>query len=219
LVVHPALAGLVDCWVRTGDLQRDVTALLERHACFRILEHTTRVARLCRQLARQWGEDETAAEFTGWLHDVGGVVPVSERERLAETLGLEIVSEERMAPLLLHQKLSATMAREAFAIEDIAILTAIGCHTTLRRDASVLDKILFISDKLEWDQDGEPPYWEQVAGVVERSLDEAAWWYLDYLWAQRDTLAAIHPWLIEAHQQLSATTTSAMPTGLRYSGR
>ena len=159
-----------------------------------------------------------AAELSGWLHDVGGVVPISDRERLAEVLGLEILSEERVAPLLLHQKLSATVAREAFAIEDIAILTAIGCHTTLRRDASMLDKILFISDKLEWDQDGEPPYWEQVAGAVERSLDEAAWWYLEYLWAQRDTLAALHPWLIEARGQLRVTTMSALPARPRSSG-
>jgi HD superfamily phosphohydrolase YqeK len=160
------------------------------------------VAGLCRRLARHWSEDETAAESAGWLHDVSVVVPVGERVGLAEALGLEILPEERVAPLLLHQKLSAVMARDILAIGDALVLAAVRCHTTLRRDASILDKILFISDKLEWDQEGQPPYRAQIAAAVERSLEEAAWCYLDYLWTRRDTLAALHPWLIEAHQQL-----------------
>jgi hypothetical protein len=42
-----------------------------------------------------------------------------------------------------------------------------------------------------------------ILAAVERSLADAAFCYLDYLWRRRDTLLVVHPWLVEAHQQLA----------------
>jgi len=84
------------------------------------------------------------------------------------------------------------------------ILSAIGCHTTLKADASLLDKVVFIADKIAWDQPGEPPYWAELQQALDRSLDHAVFCYLDYLWQRRATLRVVHPWLVAAHQQLQA---------------
>ena len=84
-------------------------------------------------------------------------------------------------------------------------LSAIACHTTLRAGATLLDKVLFVADKLEWDQEGKPPYLSGMRGMLERSLDEAALFYLDYLWQRRVTLPVVHPWMIEARQQLRSS--------------
>ena len=108
--------------------------------------------------------------------------------------------------MLLHQKLSACLAYEAFGLADQAILSAIGCHTTLCVNATPLDKVVFVADKIAWDGSGDPPYLEAMAAAVERSLDQAAWCYLDYLWQRRATLAAAHPWFIAAHRQFARLT-------------
>jgi HD superfamily phosphohydrolase YqeK len=61
-----------------------------------------------------------------------------------------------------------------------------------------LDKIVFIADKLKWDQAGDPPYLEALQAALKQSLDAGAFLYLNYLWQQRETLLALHPWVAEA---------------------
>jgi HD superfamily phosphohydrolase YqeK len=149
--------------------------------------------------------DETSAEIAAWLHDISAIVPRDHRVRVTEELGWEVLAEERMAPVLVHQKLSAAIAQEVFGVVDRPVLCAIGCHTTLKADSSALDKVVFVADKMAWDQPGVPPYLAEMALAVEQSLDRAAHCYLDYLWQQRDTLPAMHRWAVQAHQQLTTS--------------
>ena len=72
--------------------------------------------------------------------------------------------------------------------------------------ATPLDKVVFVADKIAWDGAGDPPYLDAIMAAVERSLDQAAWCYLDYLWQRRATLAAAHPWFIAAHRQFARLT-------------
>jgi HD superfamily phosphohydrolase YqeK len=145
-----------------------------------------------------------SAEVAGWLHDISAIVPREQRLPVAETVGVEVLAEERVAPVLVHQKLSAVMAQEVFAVVDGSVLSAIECHTTLKANSSALDKIVFVADKMAWDQPGNPPYLAAMAAAVERSLDLAAYCYLDHLWQRRETLPAMHPWALQAYRQLSA---------------
>ena len=186
----------------TGDVGADVTALLARHGRADTVHHCMCVAAEARRLALRWGEDAVHAETAGWLHDVSAIVPMDRRIGLAEDLGLDVLPEERAFPMIIHQKLSAAIAQAVFGITDPDILSAIGCHTTLKADASRLDKIVFVADKIQWDQPGDPPYLSAIAAAVERSLDQAAFVYLDYLWQRRATLPVVHPWLVEAYHQI-----------------
>jgi len=104
--------------------------------------------------------------------------------------------------MIIHQKLSVVLARDIFYVTDTGILSAIGCHTTLKASASRLDKVVFLADKIAWDQDGKPPYIKKVTAALEESLDAGVRVYLNYLWERRDQLLVIHPWLIEAHEEL-----------------
>ncbi len=187
----------------TGNVQTDVVAWLTSHGRAKTGEHSLRVAGEAGRLAWIWGEDESSAEMAGWLHDVSAIVPPDQRIRLAENLQIEVLPEERIAPVLIHQKLSAAIARDLFGIANLAILSAIGCHTTLKANASSLDKILFIADKLKWDRPGDPPYLIPMAAAAERSLDAAALCYLEHLWQNRETLPALHSWALDAYHQLA----------------
>jgi HD superfamily phosphohydrolase YqeK len=86
------------------------------------------------------------------LHDISVVFPNYERIRVSKALGIEVLLEEEIFPLIIHQKISKVMALEIFKIQDETILNAIGCHTTLRSTSTKLDRVLFVADKIEWDQ-------------------------------------------------------------------
>lgn len=155
------------------------------------------------RLAYFWNEDFGRAETAGWLHDASVVVPPEEWVELAQRTGITVLPEECAYLMILHQKLSAAMARDVFSIDDPAVLSAIECHTTLKMRATPLDKILFVADKLEWDLAGHPPYLADLATALERSLDAAGMEYLEFLWQCRDSLPLLHPWMAAAYRELA----------------
>jgi predicted HD superfamily hydrolase involved in NAD metabolism len=181
-----------------------MAGFLVYHGYPRTVGHCVHVAAEAKRLARIFGADETSAEIAGWLHDISVVIPDEQRTQLAGEIGLEVLPEEAAVPMILHQKLSAVMAQQIFGVEDVSVLSAISCHTTLKANASLLDKIVFVADKIKWDQPtGDPPYLADILAALAQSLDQAALCYLDYLWQRRETLRVVHPWFVEAHQQLS----------------
>lgn len=193
---------LVDGLFFTSDLLKDSNKFLIKHNRLRIAEHSLRVAQKSKMLARLYGIDEGFAETAGLLHDIGGVYPNDKRIEISKMLGLDVLPEEEELPLILHQKISVVMAQQIFNIQSPEILSAIGCHTTLKVNASVLDKILFVADKIEWDQDGLPPYISEVESAANISLDLAAFAYLKYLYDNSSRLKVIHPWLAGAYKEL-----------------
>ena len=204
-----------------GDVPSDVTAFLIHHGHPKTADHCARVAAEAERLALQFGEDGRLAQTAGWLHDVSAVFPNRQRAHVARQLGLEILPEEAAVPMILHQKLSAVMARQIFGVPDKAVLSAIACHSTLKANASLLDKIVFIADKIAWDQPHTAPFLEGILAALkkekekgktqkqgpEQSLDQAVLHYLHHLWQRRDTVPVVHPWFIAAYEQLSGTCT------------
>jgi hypothetical protein len=61
-----------------------------------------------------------------------------------------------------------------FGVADEGILSAVGCHTTLRAGASPLDKVVFVADKIAWDQAGPPPFLADLQAGLDRSRDHGA---------------------------------------------
>lgn len=106
---------------------------------------------------------------------------ISHSIEVANILGIEIYDEERKMPLIIHQKISKVIAQDIFKINDTSILSAIECHTTLKKEPSKLDLLLFVSDKVKWDQDGNPPYLEGLLYNLDKSLEHSALYYIDYL--------------------------------------
>ena len=189
----------------SGELGRDVTAVLIHHQLPKVAGHVSRVAQEARRLAIQFGADPMGAETAGWLHDISGVIPNNVRVELCQTFNVPVLSGEAAFPMILHQKLSVVVAREVFGVTDTAVLSAIGCHTTLKAGASLLDKIVFVVDKIKWDQPGQPPYLVEIETAVAHSIDDACRVYLNYLWQQRDSLRYVHPWFRAAYRELSAS--------------
>lgn len=190
---------------RTGDPRRDVPAFLTAHGYPQTAAHCSDVAREARRIAGIVGADADRAEQAGWFHDVSAVIANAGRIAVARALGVDVVPEEVAFPMIVHQKLSAVFARDLFGEHDAAVLSAVGCHTTLKADATTLDTIVFVADKIAWDQPGTPPYRDALLATLDQSLDAAALVYLRYLWDQRETLGVIHPWFRAAYLERSHT--------------
>jgi predicted HD superfamily hydrolase involved in NAD metabolism len=188
--------------VGTGTLRERSAAFLRASGHAETATHCGRVAVEARRIARRFGLDGDAAEAAGLLHDVSAVIPNGERVRMAEELGLTILDAERTLPMIVHQRLSEVMASALFGVEDPAVLSAIGCHTTLKRDASALDRAVFVADKIKWDQPGVPPYLDAIVAASARTLEAGAFCYLDYLFNRSTDLKVVHPWAWDAYEQL-----------------
>ena len=202
--MHYLLRQLTEGIRFTGDMPKDVRTLFLKSGLSHTYEHCMRVSQAANQLARRFSINADEAMVAGLLHDISDIVPISEMVALAEALKLDVLPEERDFPRILHQRLSAEMAREIFRIDNGSILSAIGCHTTLKKGASQLDKVVFLADKIQWDQPSTSPLRDAILICLDKSLDAAALCYLNYLWERRSDLGIIHPWMREAREELLA---------------
>jgi predicted HD superfamily hydrolase involved in NAD metabolism len=202
ILPYPILAPYLGNFQFDGDIRSGMTALLAANNLPRTAGHCARVADEAARIARQYSLDAQSAAIGGWLHDISAIVTESQRIQVAGELGLELLPSERAAPMIIHQKLSAVIAGLIFGVSDPAVLSAIGCHTTLKAGASPLDLALFVADKIAWDQPGQPPWLKEIQAALEQSLDHAAFCYTSYLWERRDSLAVVHPWFTAAHHDL-----------------
>lgn len=181
--------------MQIDSLRGDVRRLLLSHGYALIYEHSLLVAAQAVSLAERFGEDPALAEIAALLHDIGAVVPEAERAEFLLSRQIAVLEEEARFPLILHQKVSRALAGELLGVRDAAILDAVGCHTTLKPGATRLDMLLFIADKLAWDQPGTPPYREAVLKGLDASLEAGAYAYIHHLFENRSALRVVHPWM------------------------
>lgn len=201
--MHPILAPLLENFILSGRLPQDAVDFLLHHECPKTAIHTRSVAETAVQLAARFGLDPAPAETAAWLHDISAVFPNRQRLSVSQQLDIDILQEEAQVPLLLHQKISVVIARQVFSITDPSILSAIGCHTTLKANPTQLEMLLFAADKLAWDKKGIPPYQQAMVAALDRSLEAAVWAYQDYLW-HSGKLKVIHPWMQTSYLELKA---------------
>lgn len=85
------------------------------------------------------------ALIAGELHDCAKELDESLQMKMAEERSGDLFTEKK----IIHSPAGAVMAQNEFGIEDPAILDAITYHTTGRGGMTLLDKIVYLADKLE----------------------------------------------------------------------
>ena len=194
-IIYPQEAG--------RGLAERVRTLLIANGRPKTCAHVFAVAAQARLLALRFGENAEAAEEAALLHDISAVIRPADMLAGMEASGAYIDPAERAHPFLLHQRLSRLVAAEDFGVTDARVLSAIEVHTTLKRDYAPCDLIVYLADKLAWDQPGEPPYRAEVEAALERSLERAALAHIDYA-MEHGMILTPHRWLLEARDALRA---------------
>jgi predicted HD superfamily hydrolase involved in NAD metabolism len=110
--------------------------------------HSIATAKCAKELAKLYGVDEEKAYTAGLLHDAAKCFS---KEKLGSIIDkyLNIDDTERENPKTLHAPVSAFVAEKEFGVEDKEILSSIRWHTIGKLDMSILEKIVFLADKIE----------------------------------------------------------------------
>ena len=137
--------------------------------------------------------------IAGCLHDLGGAVPTQKRIDVAHDMGISLCKEEIQCPLLIHDKLGYYFSKYYFKVHNERINKAILYHTTCIDNASNIEKIVFIADKLQWDRNGIPPYFEELKSKLSDSLNEGCAFFVNWLYND-PKIYVRHPFLKRSYQ-------------------
>ena len=113
------------------------------------MAHCISVAKLSYDLALVHNCDAMSAYLCGIFHDVARELPPEQMLEEAKKRNIPIGEEEIQSPLLLHGDLAAAVMEENYGISNETMLNAVRRHTVGNETMSLLDKIIFISDKVE----------------------------------------------------------------------
>jgi predicted HD superfamily hydrolase involved in NAD metabolism len=141
--------------------------------------HVEGVVAEARRLARLYGADEERAALAALGHDLARTMSLSRLLGAAAEYGLEPNEVERFEPSLLHGPVAARLLAARHGVEDAEVLAAAHHHTTGREGMSLLEKVVFVADKIEEGKVREQPELAVVRRAAERDLDEAILKYLD----------------------------------------
>lgn len=184
-----------------GSVEDGVRALLAANGRQKTLAHILDVAEMNVRIAAMHGLDRELCRNAALLHDVSAVIRPDDMYAYACENGMELCEAEDRYHFLLHQRMSEIVAREYFGIRDGRILSPVKHHTTLKANADKYDMALFIADKLAWDQEGAPPFYEEVYALL-HDLPAACLAYMDYMQDSGKLLCPHTDWT-KAYTELS----------------
>ncbi|MBI4778151.1 bis(5'-nucleosyl)-tetraphosphatase (symmetrical) YqeK [Candidatus Desantisbacteria bacterium] len=113
-------------------------------------QHSLSTAEMAMLLSKRHGVSPEQAELAALLHDCAKGYSIHEMRQQIATHQVELDEVEQKEPGLWHAPLSAVMAKVRFNVNDEDILQAIQIHSTGDQGMSPLDKILYVSDYIEY---------------------------------------------------------------------
>ena len=205
--MNDLLGEIQNIYINTDDIFENTRSLFQKYNKINIYNHSKDVSEMGIKSSEIFENDIQKIKIASYLHDIGGLIPNESKIHFLEDLNIDILEEEREFPLILHQKISKELARIVFQIYDEEILNSISCHTTLKANPSKMDMILFISDKIKWDQKETPPFLEVVEDGLKKSLENGIKNYLNYVIKNQDKLKikVFHPWFLNAYEHFKNT--------------
>jgi len=128
--------------------------ILRKNLTSKRLIHSLNTMRESVRLAKMFNADIDKCAIAGILHDCAKYsgaeklyreLICKEQAKVQETLNDAIKIPDK----ILHAYWAKTLAREVYGINDKDILDAIYYHTTSRKNPSLIEKIIFVADKIE----------------------------------------------------------------------
>jgi predicted HD superfamily hydrolase involved in NAD metabolism len=122
---------------------------LGKHVSRKRLNHCLGVEETAIRLGLGFGVPEELLVPAALLHDLCREYEPDLLLKLADNFGIVIDDIEKAEPLLLHGTIAAVIVQRELGISAPEILEAIEYHITGRANASIVTKIIFISDFIE----------------------------------------------------------------------
>lgn len=110
-------------------------------------QHSLNVADVASKLANVYHYDVDKAYLAGLLHDIAKEFTKEQNLEVLRKNGIETVFDDRNNRVL-HCLVGALVAREKYGVDE-EVYHAISCHTLGDIPMNLLDKIIFVADKIE----------------------------------------------------------------------
>jgi predicted HD superfamily hydrolase involved in NAD metabolism len=169
-----------------------------------LADHIERAAAEADRLAAGFKElDREQVELAAWGHDIARALSPRELLARARRFDLQVSAVEEAAPILLHGPVGAEILRREHGIDDPEVLAAARFHSTGRAGMSLLEKVIFVADKIEPGKVRARPALTRVRDLADRDLDAAILEYLEQMLATaREEGWPLHPHAVTARNEL-----------------
>ena len=144
---------------------------VQRHLTEKRFYHSQCVAQEAARLAQQYGADVEKARLAGILHDIMKDTPPEQQLKILQDSGILLTKTQRHNRKLWHALAGAAYLQQTLQVKDGDIVEAVRCHTSGKKDMSLLEKVLFVADYSSADR--EYPGVERMRQAAYRSLEEA----------------------------------------------
>ena len=112
-------------------------------------DHTKGVIEQAVKLALRYGCDVKKAYIGALLHDYAKEMNDAELKAQCRMYGIKLDKYAKNAMYLLHGYVGSRIAEEEFGVKDREVLNAIKYHTTAREGMTLLEKVVYLADKIE----------------------------------------------------------------------
>ncbi len=129
--------------------------------------HSLGTADAAREIAKICGGDEEKAYFSGLVHDCAKNLALDEMISLINESEIKLECGEDNNVKILHAPAGAALAKKIFGVEDVEILSAIRWHTLGQIEMSLLEKIIFLADKIEPETRGRECYLDRLQTLAQ----------------------------------------------------
>jgi len=113
------------------------------------LRHSLSVSETAVLLATKYDQNTEKARIAGLVHDCAKNMTDAELIKVVMDHEIELNEIDLQNPSILHGLVGSIIAKETMGICDEDILMSICFHTTGRKNMSILEKIIYISDYIE----------------------------------------------------------------------
>ena len=144
---------------------------VQRHLTEKRFYHSQCVAQEATRLAQRYGADVEKARLAGILHDIMKDTPPEQQLKILQDSGILLTKTQRHNRKLWHALAGAAYLQQTLQVKDGDIVEAVRCHTSGKKDMSLLEKVLFVADYISADR--EYPGVERMRQAAYRSLEEA----------------------------------------------
>lgn len=145
---------------------------LKQNLSERRYEHSIGVMEMCGELAKIYNVDVDTAMLAGILHDNAKEMSPEELIKYIDSNNINITEVERINTKVLHGKVGADIAKKKYGVSK-QVQQAIEYHTTTNPNMTTLDKIVYVSDKIELTRKSDTYDIEEERKLAKTDLDSA----------------------------------------------
>lgn len=133
-------------------------------------QHSLRVAEEAKKLATCYGYNEETAYVAGLIHDIAKDFTEEENWQMIKQYQLNPSLMDEEFKRVAHAEIGAKVAKERYQVSD-EICEAVCYHTIGHIPMTILDKIVFVADKIG--RECDTPSLKQIKKVAYENLDSA----------------------------------------------